>query len=540
MSTVMTPTATATGGSGSSGRPPRLLRAELLRSRGTFTWGSLAVSLAVAVYCLVLAQVTLSSGLSVDGGQWDGNILAWLSFYPVAVALPAGALTGAMAEWREQRWRYGGTAWRPVPAARATLARAGVLTLAALAAQVVLLAPVVAHGLLMGQGPGPAGRYLPFGLLMWVGTAGAALLGALACRLLGGAAVGLAPAAALAWSVAGALGAESPGWLLRPWTWLVRGTLPLLGVHANSVSLEPGSPVWHWPWWPSAALLTGALAAALVLLMAVPERPVVAGGRGRRRRPGRAGEAQPRREARGAGGVDVTTRVPETAGVPAASGLVISGPARAAGRPRPLRALLLVLPWGVWSLLAVLMVALTALVSAVYGPGAALSLLGLVGLPVSASVAGTTAWSAQSSARRGLLLRERAGVLDAAALGLTTVFLSAVATASWAAAGGSAAAASGLAPTHMLLVTPWVLLVTTAAAYAVTQLAGLATALVVAVLGLLTSLVIAGNEALSAALWPAAPWGWAHVVATAPATWPAVMGLSALLGAALCGRPGRP
>ncbi|WP_167202561.1 hypothetical protein [Actinomyces respiraculi] len=498
-------------------RRARLLRAELLRSHRTFTWGSLAVSLAMAVYCLVLAQAARLNGLYDDGGQWDGNILAWLSFYPAAVALPIGALTGAMAEWREQRWRYGGTAWRPMPAARSTLARAAVLVLAALAAQVVLLLPVVAHGLLLGQGLGPAGRYLPFGLLMWVGTGGAALLGALACRLLGGVGVGLAPAVASVCCVAGAVGAESAGWQLRPWTWLMRGSLPLLGVHGNSVPLEPGSPVWHWPWWPSAVLLTGLFAAALALLVAVPERSL--GGRGRIRRLAKAGQIQPRRQGHG-----VSTSRPVLAALPASP--------RLSGRRRPLRALLLVLPWGVWSLLAVLMVAFISLVNALYGSGTALSVLGLVCLPVSATVAGMTAWSAQSGARRGLLLRERVGVLDAVTLGLTTVFLSAVATVSWVAAGGSAAAVSGLAPAHMLLVAPWVLLMSTAAAYAVNQLAGLATSVAVAVFGLLTSLVIAGTEVLSEALWPAAPWGWGQVVSTAPGRWVLVTGLSALLAAA--------
>ena len=104
--------------------------------------------------------------------------------------------------------------------------------------------------------------------LLWtVGQTAAAVWGLLVAGLLGVASVGLAPAAALVLGVAGAVQAESSGWLVRPWTWLVRGQLPLLGVHGNSVNLDPGDPAWGYASWPSMALTAAVGAVGLLLLL---------------------------------------------------------------------------------------------------------------------------------------------------------------------------------------------------------------------------------------------------------------------------------
>jgi len=134
-----------------------LLRSELLRSHRTFTWGSVGVSLFIAAWSINLSHSLTSAGLVTDEGRWAGNILAWLSFYPDFFALIIGALVGAMTQWREQRIREGGTAWRGVAPGRIAIGRTAVLALSALACQLGWLVPVVGYGLASGAGWGPVG-----------------------------------------------------------------------------------------------------------------------------------------------------------------------------------------------------------------------------------------------------------------------------------------------------------------------------------------------------------------------------------------------
>ena len=112
-----------------------LVRAEITRSRRTFTWGVIGATLIFTVHTIILANASVSSGV-VKEVQWNGNALAWMHMYAGAFAVPLGLLTGAMAQWREQRWRQGGTAWRAVAPRRVAAARIVVLSLSALACQV--------------------------------------------------------------------------------------------------------------------------------------------------------------------------------------------------------------------------------------------------------------------------------------------------------------------------------------------------------------------------------------------------------------------
>ena len=108
-----------------------LVRAEITRSRRTFTWGVIGATLVFTAHTIILANASISSGV-VKELQWNGNALAWMHMYAAAFAVPLGLLTGAMAQWREQRWRQGGTAWRAVDPRRVVTARIVVLSLSAL------------------------------------------------------------------------------------------------------------------------------------------------------------------------------------------------------------------------------------------------------------------------------------------------------------------------------------------------------------------------------------------------------------------------
>ena len=514
-----------------------LLRAELLRSHRTFTWGAIGVSLFIAAWSINLSHSLMSAGLVTDEGRWAGNILAWLSFYPDFFALIIGALVGAMTQWREQRIREGGTAWRATDPRRVAGARAAVLALSALACQAGLLVPVVGYGLASGAGWGPVADYLRFAALMWVSVTGASLWGLALARLIGGVAVGLAPVAAAVWVIAGTLRAEGPTWLVEPWTWMIRTTLPLLGVHGNSVNLEPGDAAWSYPFWP------GMLLQSLVTVLGLVVVLVTAGTGGRAawstRRAG-AGKRAADVTDDGVGGAHLETAVSS-----ASSKVLLPAQVTAAGGGRRSTGLALapVLPWRLWAVLTLPLLGLVALVRAAYSSSAAVSLVALAGVPITATVVGVTTWVSLRGAWRSLLMRTTPLRATCAALLPAWGFLSGVLLLAW----GVGAAGSELFPVepdpelpavagevYVAVTIPFVALMLLALAYALTQTAGLAASITVTVIGLLAGLVIAGNEVIvsTPGLWLSAPWGWASVAGSYPARWLAVVGLSLVLALA--------
>ena len=517
-----------------------LLRAELLRSHRTFTWGAVGVSLFIAAWSINLSHSLTSAGLVTDEGRWAGNILAWLSFYPDFFALVIGTLVGAMAQWREQRVREGGTAWRAIDPRRVAGTRAAVLALSALACQAGLLVPVVGYGLASGAGWGPVADYLRFAALMWVSVTGASLWGLALARLIGGVAVGLAPVAAAVWVIAGTLRAEGPTWLVEPWTWMIRTTLPLLGVHGNSVNLEPGDAAWSYPFWP------GMLLQSLVTVLGLVVVLVTAGTGGRAawstRRAG-AGKRAADVTDDGVGGAHLETAVSSASS--ASSKVLLPAQVTAAGGGRRSTGLALapVLPWRLWAVLTLPLLGLVALVRAAYSSSAAVSLVALAGVPITAAVVGVTTWVSLRGAWRSLLMRTTPLRATCAALLPAWGFLSGVLLLAW----GVGAAGSELFPVepdpelpavagevYVAVTIPFVALMLLALAYALTQTAGLAASITVTVIGLLAGLVIAGNEVIvsTPGLWLSAPWGWASVAGSYPARWLAVVGLSLVLALA--------
>ena len=547
-----------------------LLRAELLRSHRTFTWGAVGVSLFIAAWSINLSHSLTSAGLVTDEGRWAGNILAWLSFYPDFFALIIGALVGAMTQWREQRVREGGTAWRATDPRRVAGARATVLALSALACQAGLLIPVVGYGLASGAGWGPVADYLRFAALMWVSVTGASLWGLTLARFIGGVAVGLAPVAAAVWAIIGAQRAETPTWLVEPWTWMIRTTLPLLGVHGNSVNLEPGDAAWSYPFWPGMLLQTLITVLGLVVVLVTAgtgSRTVWStrrAGAGRRTDVaddgvgGRPTETAASEVSPASSVSEVSPEVLPTAARPApgrhaapaqpGTGRAVAllpAQVTAAGGGRRSTGLALapVLPWRLWAVLTLPLLGLVALVRAAYSSSAAVSLVALAGVPITAAVVGVTTWVSLRGAWRSLLMRTTPLRATCAALLPAWGFLSGVLLLAW----GVGAAGSELFPVepdpnlpavagqvYVAVTIPFVALMLLALAYALAQTAGLAASITVTVIGLLAGLVIAGNEVIvsTPGLWLSAPWGWASVAGSYPARWLAVVGLSLVLALA--------
>ena len=547
-----------------------VLRAELLRSRRTFTWGVVVATLALAAWAINLAHSLTAAGVVGTDSRWGAasGVLAWMSNYPDMLAPALGTLVGAMTQWREQRIREGGTAWRGVAPGRIAIGRTAVLALSALACQLGWLVPVVGYGLASGAGWGPVGDYLGFALLMWVSVTGASLWGMLAVRLIGAGAVGLAPAAAAVWSIVGAVRAEGPTWAIEPWAWMARSTLPLLGVHGNGEKLEAGAAAWHYPLWPGllSQIVIAGLALALVIATTgrggdrIVRRPDLlqrlfrrtGSGAGAEERASGAGPAALREgpvtasRATGPGAGPTAASEPAAAPMPGSAAVSPLMPAAAVG-PGPrgaVRALAPVLPWRIWAALEILLLAIIAVTRAVYSPSTAVSLLALAGVPVASAVVGISTWVCLRRAWRGLLMRAAPARLTAAALLAAWGFLCAALLAAWgAAAGGSQLlrtdpdlpAATG--KVYVAMVIPFVALMLLTAAFAIAQVFDVAASIVVSALGLLAALVIAGNEVLMSmsSLWLSAPWGWASVAGSHPGRWLTVVGLSVLVALAALG-----
>ncbi|MDO4243140.1 MAG: hypothetical protein Q4C85_05165 [Actinomyces sp.] len=494
-----------------------LLRAEMLRTRRTATWG---VPLAVALFAV---QALLVAHTARTATGWNDGVMAWMGTYPTSFALPMGGLVGAMAAWREQRLRAGGTAWRAVRPRDTVLVRMAVLTVSAALSQVLLMGPVVIDALVRGEGFGPWARYLAFMAVMTVAVSAASFWGLALGQLIGGVAVGLVPAAALCWSVAGAVRAESASWWAEPWTWSIRPVLPLLGVHGNNLALEPGSVVWSFPVMPG-VLLTAGLGALGALAALAGSSHRAGGPEGRlpnlsRLAPRRSDAAH-----------ELSSGAPSPSAAPQPHTRTASAPhvpVADRGRRSVALAVALSLPWRVWGGLALTLAALIGIVNVVYPVTYSLTLLTLAGAPTAAWVAGMTSWGAQAPSWRVLVLRARPAALTIASLAWVMALLLAALVPSWVAAvwgepllrtDPGLGALSGAV--YVLLVMPCVCLMLAATAHALTQVAGTVTAIVVAVGAFLTGVVIAGNEALVGTwLWYLAPWGWMEATATYPQRW---------------------
>ena len=514
-----------------------LFKAELLRSRRTFTWGTVAAVLVFTAHTLMLAYAAMNSGV-VTARHWNGNAMAWMHFYPSGFAVPLGLLVGAMAQWREQRWRQGGTAWRGISPRRTICARLAVLSLSALVCQVALIAPVVAFALISGQGWGPWRDYLLFGMFMWIVVAGSSAWGMVAFRLLRVAAVGLAPAVGFIWSAAATVQAERTDWWILPWTWTARVPLPLLGVHGNSVLLEDGSPVWDFPLLPGFLLVSALTATGMLLAVLVGSPNPVDSGAGLLRRLVNTQGQEPSSFPRTAAAIAAEpVHMPTPAISSAASARAAAGRLeRVPGKRSTLLAMSGVLPWWLWGALSALLLALLAVVRMTYRPSYSQSLLELAGVPVASAVVGITTWGCLQPAWRALMTRCSSPKLLSAVTALGGALLVPVLVASWivCAAGSQLTRADpGVSAlngaVYAFLVTPSVAFMIAAVSLAVAMSTRVVVSIVVNIALLIDGLVIGGNEVMRP-LWFVGPWGWAAVAHTSPGQWLMIVMLSLLIG----------
>lgn len=519
-----------------------LVRAELTRSRRTFTWGVIGATLVFTVHTIILANAFVSSGV-VKEVQWNGNALAWMHLYASAFAVPLGLLTGAMAQWREHRWRQGGTAWRAVDPRRVVVARLVALSLSTLACQVALVAPVVGHALIVGNGWGPWDKYLLFVVYMWIVVSGACAWGMAAFRAARAVAVGVAPVLGFIWSVVGVVQAERTDWWKFPWTWTARVPLPLLGVHGNSVLLEEDSPVWSYPLLPGFLLTTvlTLVGVALALLAGPPGGVAPAASGLSRLLPGRRTDNDVRDDARY---VALTAPASPPRATPERRSTSATRMARVPGPRSAVLAMTGVLPWAVWAVLAALLLVLLGVLHTAYPPGYGQSVLELMGAPVAAAVVGITVWGRLQPAWRVLITRRgAAGSILTSTATLCALFLIPVLVLSWIVTvlGDTLIqnvpdqqAVTGLV--YGLMVMPAVVFMIAAVSLAVALSTRIIVAIVLNVILVVSGLLIGGNEVLAETwLWRIAPWGWITVAHQFPERWLTIVTLSLLTGSAAMG-----
>lgn len=227
----------------------RALRIELLRSWRTF---SMTMPL-VVLLCLALAMILRGVGASTGG-------LITIHFYPVALLIPISVLTGVLGEFREAKYRYGGTWWRDRKASAEYFSRAvvatGYATIGHLAVPVVFGSSLQSWEFVMSQS-----------VTFFFGCA----LGIFLWHIAGKLGLALAMPFAFVWDVLGFYNVQNRLWILNPPSWHLRASLPIFGAHPNSTVAVAGDPVLSInPWLPVVAQVIAA--SALIVAASMKDR----------------------------------------------------------------------------------------------------------------------------------------------------------------------------------------------------------------------------------------------------------------------------
>lgn len=448
-----------------------------------------------------------------------GGLLGWQTLYATGLFAPVVAVLAATTIAREAAARDGGTWARPLSPRTAFLARILVLAWQSVLLHAAVTLPLLGVGLLGGLDAPPVARFVTLWLVFSAGSLVPLSLAAVVAPRAGMiATVGLA----VAWQILGTVLAESSSWWVQPWTWGVRGLLPVLGVHQNGIRLEPESAVWGWsPWWPA---LMSVLLAVTVVVVAAARAGIVTepGAIGLARLRARTASVDPATVDPASvgsapvvdpGRVDDATRRatrPAARRVPA---IVPAGGEVERDRPCPIRAQ--------WALLRGTAIPGLTLVSLV-----AVALMGLlrdagdvtgVGtwilVPLGACVLACLAWSANADAWRIAVLRGHPASHAAALLALCAGLL--VAVVGWVTiVARMSRGAHGLSVAYPAVSLAVGAMVLTVSLWLVTRF-GVGAALVTTLVVLVVSLVFGATWMADGPLWLVGVLGW-PLTATTP------------------------
>ncbi|MDA2814523.1 hypothetical protein O4J56_28020 [Nocardiopsis sp. RSe5-2] len=223
--------------------------------RGFPFWLSLVLPFALVLPLGVVAALS-PEGLAGDvWGVWSGvTLMFWGLFLPMGAALYAGLSVRTDRDARRAMYAYA------FPRRRLFLGRYLALLVHGLGSALLLTALLGAAGLVLA-GPREA-ALVPAGVLLpWVGAAATLALCLAAAERWGtGAAVGIGVLGTLL----GGTVADTAAWWFLPVVWPMRAVVPLAGVEASGVPLEPGDPLLSLAPLPLVAALSAGLAAVLL------------------------------------------------------------------------------------------------------------------------------------------------------------------------------------------------------------------------------------------------------------------------------------
>jgi ABC-2 type transport system permease protein len=223
--------------------------------RGFCLWFSLALPF---VLILPLGLVAAASPEGRGGDVWgiwfSVTLLFWGMFLPMGAALYAAMSVRADAASRRVVYAYA------FPRHRMLIGRFLALLVLWLGSALLLTLLLAAVGVVL-VGP-RAALPVPMGVLVpWVGAAATLALCLVVAERWG---TGLT-------SVVGVLGlllsgvlADTSAWWFVPMVWPLRAVVPLAGIEASGVPLEPGDPLFSLEPLPLVAVLSSALAVVLL------------------------------------------------------------------------------------------------------------------------------------------------------------------------------------------------------------------------------------------------------------------------------------
>lgn len=208
---------------------PALIQAELIRTRNsTLQWFPLVG--------LLIGVISSTFSFWSSGADDASGVLSWQAMFVTGMAAPLLALLGGLSEDRERSARNGGVDLRFVSMQGTRAARLIVLIL--ISALLHCLNFGTAWMLSVLAGREGAGLLLEAGFVSFIANVSTVAVFVLIARF-----IPLIPVLLLAiiYQLIGTLTAENSFWMFVPPSWSVRAMLPVLGIHANAVPIEPGN-----------------------------------------------------------------------------------------------------------------------------------------------------------------------------------------------------------------------------------------------------------------------------------------------------------
>lgn len=215
-----------------------VIQAEFLKYKRTFTR---KLILCAPLFFLVLALLVKLVMPDQSMGAWHYLLSVVYNWWPM-MFIPVGmALFAALVQVQEKKaGNYRNLRAHNVSPFSIWFAKIIVMAVHSFLATLVLMASALASGLLMADGNIPWSQLFAGGMLIWLVS-----LPIIPLQLMAAVWKGLFASMGLGiigffWGVSAAPNAD---WMFVPWSWATRLMAPIVGVHPNGVSLQPGDPL---------------------------------------------------------------------------------------------------------------------------------------------------------------------------------------------------------------------------------------------------------------------------------------------------------